>query len=529
VARWARQPLLLAYIAAGVVIGPVGLQLITDMSWIQRVAELGLAFLLLMVGLEIDLRKLLACGRPATVAGLLQVAGSAALGWLAAVAFSSTMVVVKLLSDRSEMDTVAGRLTLAILLLQDALAVVVLAIQPNVGGPLPLGAVGLSALKGLALVAATLSVSRFLLGPLFRAVAKSPELILLSSVSWCFLVCYAAMRAGFSIAMGALLAGVSMSVFPYSLEVVTKIRSLRDFFGPLFFVSLGMLLTVPSGRVLAAAGVLSALVVASRVVTVLPALRMLGYDNRMGLLSSFHLSQISEFSLVIVLVGASPQFRHVGSEVLSLIVLMLVVTCVVSTYMIQFSHPLVAAILRRWSSMVPADRSSKEAGPGVRPPTPIMLVGCFRIGSSLAYELLKIGKEFTVIDFSPEVSAGLRKLGVPCVYGDISHADTLEHAGVQHAAVLICPIPDDFQRGTDSGRLLAALRKINPHARIILTAESVRRALELYEAGADYVVVPRLMAAEYLQQVIERAEAGDLQELRAQEIMRLEARREVVP
>src|SRR5262245_1117423 len=231
VARMARQPLLLAYIAAGVLIGPVGLGWIHDRDSIQTLAELGLAFLLFIVGLEIDLKKLIASGKVAAVTTVVQVAGGAVLGWGvarllgfvglaaayigAAVAFSSTMIVVKLLSDRSELDTAAGRVTLGILLLQDVLAIIVLAVQPNLGGGAggdsALLKMGLSALKGIGLVAGTLAVSRWVLPLLLKSVAKFPEILLVTAISWCFLVCYAAIKADFSSAMGALIAGVSIS------------------------------------------------------------------------------------------------------------------------------------------------------------------------------------------------------------------------------------------------------------------------------------------------------------------------------
>ena len=545
-ARLARQPLLLAYIAAGVAIGPLGLKWVTDPASIQTLAELGLAFLLFIVGLEIDLKKLVASGKVAIVTTSIQVAGSALLGgWAAtllgfgglaaayigaAVAFSSTLIVVKLLSDRSELDTIAGRTTLAILLVQDVLAIVVLAVQPNLGGGeagAPLAAMGLSVLKGIALVGGTLLASRFLLPPLFRWVAMFPEIVLISAVSWCFLVCYASMQAGFSSAMGALLAGVSISAFPYALEVVAKIRTLRDFFVTLFFVSLGLLLVVPSAKLLGAAIILSGLVIASRLLTILPALRSLGLGNRVGLLSSIHLSQTSEFGLVILLIGASDQYRHVGADVVSLVVMILVITSVLSTYLVQSGHGIAAFLLRRITGTPleePLARRGRRAEPAG---APIVLVGCFRVASPLVHSLLEAGRPLQVIDFNPLVHRELEKLGVHCVYGDISHLDTLEEAGVREASVLVSSIPDDFLRGTSNRKLLESLKRLNPRAAVIVTAESVPAALELYEAGADYVLVPHLLSADRMLEMLETAAMGLLAETRAREIRQLTERRQV--
>jgi Kef-type K+ transport system membrane component KefB len=546
VARFARQPLLLAYIGAGLLIGPVGLGYVSDPASIQSLAELGLAFLLFIVGLEIDVRKLLASGRVATIATAVQTAGSALLGWGTArllgyeglsalylgiaVAFSSTMIVVKLLSDRSELDTLAGRLTLAILLVQDVLAVVVLAIQPSLGGGAEGGPVlqaSLSVAKGVALVGGALLAGRFVLPVVLRSVAKSPEILLVSAVSWCFLVCWAAMETGFSSAMGALVAGVSLSTLPYSIDVVAKIRSLRDFFVTLFFVSLGMLLPVPTPGLVFSALALSAVVIASRFLTIPPVMRLLGHDNRSGLLSAIHLSQISEFALVILLIGVSDRFRHIPSEIVSLGVMILVLTATGSTYLVQGSHTLVRRFVRLAGATPFEDPMSGTARREEHAEVPIVLVGCFRVASSLVHGLLDAGRTFRVIDFNPRTHRELLDLGVPCVYGDISHLDTLEHAGVARASILISSVPDDFLRGTSNRKLLDSLRGLNPSATIVVTAESAAQALELYAAGADYVLVPRLLAARRLLEVLDEAEAGGLDPVREREIARLEAGRDV--
>jgi Kef-type K+ transport system membrane component KefB len=210
--------------------GEIGLKQVNDPEAIGTLSELGLIFLLFIVGLEVDVKKLLGIGRVALPITLVQVVGSALLGWATAwalrmhgldavyialtVAFSSTMIAVKLLSDRSELDTSHGQMTLGVLLLQDVLAIGVLALQPNFSGGLSLLVVASALAKGALLIAGTWAISRFLLPRLFRWVAASPEMVLLSAISWCFLVCLAAQKLSFSVAMGALIAGVTMSAFP---------------------------------------------------------------------------------------------------------------------------------------------------------------------------------------------------------------------------------------------------------------------------------------------------------------------------
>ncbi len=569
-ARLLRQPLILAYIAAGVLIGPVGLGVVSDQQSIQTLAELGLAFLLFIVGLELDPAALAASGRAALIATSAQVAGSGALGWAAAralgwdglpalyigaaLAFSSTMIVIKLLSDRAELDTLPGRMTLAALLIQDVLAIAVLAVQPQLGaGGAEAGAgagggsaalaLALSLLKGAALVVGTLLARRFALPPLFRYAAHSLEILLLSAIAWLFAVSYAAMQAGFSVAMGALIAGVGLAHLPYTIEVIAKIQSLRDFFVTLFFVSLGMLVAVPTKHLLLATAVLSLLVVASRFLTLWPALRLVGFDNRIGVLCSIHLAQVSEFALVIVLIGVSGAHRHIGPDVVSLVVMTLIVTSTLSTYLVRWSDRIAAALVRALAGTPLGDRQMRaraaESAAGAqgegggegeaREAPPIVLVGCHRVASSLIDDLRRAGKRFSVIDFNPVVHARLQKMGIPCTYGDVGHLDTLEHAGVGRARFLVSSISDDFLRGTDNRKLLEALRKLNPEAKIFVTADSIRRALDLYQAGADFVIVPRVLAAERLLEAIEMAEAGELDLFREMEIERLAGREEVVP
>jgi len=574
VARLLRQPLLLGYIAAGIVIGPIGFGFVgaggdrESIEQISQLAELGLTFLMFIVGLEIDVKKLVRGGRQASLVTVVQVVGAVLLGWLAAVAlgfrsleavylgiavaFSSTMIVVKLLSDRGELDTLPGRTTVGVLLLQDVLAIVVLAIQPTLGGGAPGDAatgslppvvqMALAAVKGLLLVAVAVGVSRYVLPILFRWVAMLPEIMLLSAVTWCFLVCYVAVKLGFSPAMGALIAGASISAYPYTLDVVAKIRGLRDFFVTLFFVSLGMLLADPSlpgssggERVLAwlklgGMGLLLAVVVVlARFATVWPMARVLNYDNRVGVLSSLHLSQISEFALVVVILGGpAGMLKHVGPEVVSLVVVLMIITATASTYLIQSSHAITRLVVRHTRDTPLCDRISGDDHDRGSIAAPIMLIGCFRVGSSLVHELLKSGRRFSVIDFNPELRDRLQELNVPCLYGDISHLDTLCHAGVDQADVLVVPVSDDFLRGTDNMRLLACCRRINPKARIVVTAESIRHALSLYEQGADYVIVPRTLAAAEVASVIGRFDQADFAQWRQRQIDDLKSRTEVI-
>ncbi len=544
VARWLRQPLLLAYIGAGLLVGPPGLGIVQNQERIAELSELGLALLMFIVGLEIDLRKLVSSSRVGVPVGVGQVVLCSFLAWAAmqavgfgglpalylgvASAFSSTMIVVKLLSDKSELDTVDGRLTLGILLVQDVLAIVVLALQPNLQHPSLAPILG-SLVAGLGLVGGALLAARYALTPLFRWAAKSPEIVLISAISWCLLIGYLAVLADFSIAMGALIAGVTLSALPYTLDVVAKIRGLRDFFVTLFFVALGMQLELGSARVLFAAAVLSAVVVGSRFLTVLPMLVTAGFGARVGILSSLALGQTGEFALVIVSIGLA--LGHIDREVTSIIALTLVVTSTVSTYMVMSNHALARRAMDLLARFGLHEGGTPIAGEMMTAAEPgIILLGFHRTASSLLHMARHgpAGDPLHIIDFSPEAYQRLCALGVPVVYGDISHLDTLERVGVEHARIVLSTVSDDFLRSTSNMTLLRAVRRINPEARVIVCAETVAQARALYAAGADFVIMPRLEAARAFRTALDAIGAGTLAELRARAVADLADRDEVL-
>lgn len=328
-----KQPALLAYLLAGVLIGPeIGFRLITDPEIIEVISEIGLVLLLFIIGLEMDLKKLRASGKPVIVTGLTQFLICAALGipfflllgfrhgdpnapggefglfYLSATAaISSTMIVVKLLYDKLELDTLPGRITLGVLVFQDIWAIIVLALQPNLRNP-QISPLAASFVKGILLVVVSLLVSRYVLPRLFRSVAKIPELVLIMALAWCFLVCAAASYSGLSREMGALIAGVALSTFPYSLDVIAKVISIRDFFVTLFFVALGMKIPMPTASLLGLAALTSVFLIASRFLAITPVLYFMRYGHRVSLIPAVNLSQISEFSLVVASLGLA--FGH---------------------------------------------------------------------------------------------------------------------------------------------------------------------------------------------------------------------------
>ncbi|HET7466765.1 MAG TPA: cation:proton antiporter [Candidatus Dormibacteraeota bacterium] len=548
------QPLILAYLLAGVVVGPIGLRWVTDLDSIQTVAEIGLILLLFVIGLEIDIRKLAAAGPPMLVTGALQVPICIALGlgffaalgahvggndysliYLAAcMSLSSTLVVVKLLNDRMELDTLPGRITLGVLVIQDLWAVAMLAVQPNITNPdlLPLA---FSLSKGALLVVGSLAISKYVLPWLFRAVAKAPELVLVTALAWCFFLAGAASVIGLSREMGALIAGVSLSTFPYSLDVMAKAVSIRDFFVTLFFVALGMQIPKPTPQILELVAAASAFVILSRVV-VIPILYALRLGLRNSIVPAINLAQVSEFSIVLAFLGL--RSHQISSDILGVVILTFAVTSVVSTYMINASHAIQDPLTSLLKAIGLKDLDSEKAGEAAESGHyPVVFLGFFRDASTILYEFEHEGdveesKEFVskiqVIDFNPTVMRELRRRGIKVVYGDIAHADTLHHAGIEDAELVVSSITDDVLRGTSNLRLLQNVRNHAPRARIVLTTDHIPQALKFYDAGADFVFIPRLYSAAACARILRKGLKDGFEEVRRQAIGHLKQRQEVL-
>jgi Kef-type K+ transport system membrane component KefB len=529
IAKMLRQPVILGYIAAGVLLGEtVGIHAISTEA-IEPIAELGLILLLFMIGLEIDLKKLKQTGKAVATVGILQVPIATAMGvgvfallgfslangalaplYLGfACALASTMIVVKLLYDRFELDTTAGRVMLGILVFQDIWAILFLALQPNLRDP-ALSVLFVSFIKGVVVVAVSLLVSRYGLPVLFRSIAKIPELLVLGALAWCFAIVLLAAQLGLSTAMGALIAGVSLSTFPYNLDVIAKVVSLRDFFITLFFVTLGTKIQQPTMGVVGVAVAGSAFVIVSRFLTITPILAAFGKGSRVSFVSALDLGQVSEFSLVIVTIGV--KLGQIDDRVLGVVLWMLVITSVLSTYAITNSHtiylwlnPFLRMLGFRDADVVVKEGEDQHA-------RPIVFLGFARQASSLLEELIKedpsVVDRITVVDFNPEVRHGLELRRVHVIYGDISHADTLHHAKVPEARVILSTVPDSVLKGTSNVRILRQLKAMAPDARIIVNSDVLEHAREMYGEGASYVLIPRFVGATHLVPVVLAAEKG---------------------
>src|SRR5438309_3690091 len=353
-AHFFRQPLILAYLIAGFLIGPFGTGLVKSQDSINVISELGLIFMLFMIGLEIDLKKIVRAGKVILFAAGGQLLGGCLLGVLffvgiglslgggqfdavylcVACALSSTVIIVKVLYEKRELDTLPGRITLGVLVLQDIFAILFLAVQPSLAD-LQVSVILLSIARVVALVVTALALSRYVLPPLFHQIARRPELILLGALAWCFLIGEIAEKLHLSREMGSLVAGVSLSTFPYALDVTAKVTTLRDFFITLFFVALGMTIPIPNLPVIGLALTIATFTVVSRVVTTFVPLYLMKQGLRASLLPAINLAQISEFSLVVIQTGVAD--HHIAAQTANAASFAFVVLAVLSTFVMTRS------------------------------------------------------------------------------------------------------------------------------------------------------------------------------------------------
>ena len=562
-------PAIAGYILAGIVAGPLALGLVTDAANIDTIAELGFVLLLFVIGLEIDITKILKSGRTILLTGALQypliilfgflvatICGAIGFGALVGnslaalyvgmvIGCSSTLLVVKLFQEAFELDTVPGRVALGLLVIEDVWAIVVIVIQPNLNHPevLPILAsfAGIAILGGIAFLCA-----RTLIPIGFRWIAKVPEIILVGAIAWCFAVVFLGASFDYSTeqifgwhthfnvgsGMGALIAGATIASLPYSTEIITKVSVVKDFFVTLFFVGLGLSIPAPSGfGVLILALVIAAAAIAARQVVVFPLLYFTGLDQRNAEVTAVHIAQISEFSLVIAFLGAD--LGHITPDLKSAIIFGFVLTALATTPLYHAAYRIHAALaptLRRIGFKDPP-----EAAEVAEEEWRLALLGFHRVASSLLHDIARddppLVAKTLVVDFSVTLHERIRQAGAHVEYGDLSNPDTLHHAGVGNARVVVSTVPDDLMRGTDNRRLVAAVRKINPKAIIIANAVTLAEVEAIYAAGADYVFLSRVDTAQALGEAIGQALNGSLSEYRAareDEHGKLAARREVL-
>ncbi|MFH1276145.1 MAG: cation:proton antiporter [Candidatus Woesearchaeota archaeon] len=535
--RLIKQPQILAYVLVGILITPV-LKLITDTSIIESMSIIGIAFLLFIVGLEIDLKSLKNVTLVSVLGGAIRIillfvgvfSISLLLGFVSLEAayiglmfsFSSTMIVMKLLSDKRELNTLHGRIVIGILLLEDIIAIFAISILNSING-FTISLFGLALLKFLSLFAIAYLSSKYLFPKMFSFAAKKHELLLITSLAVCFIFSLAYHYLGFSIAIGAFIAGVTLGNLQFSTEIIAKVRSLRDFFSLLFFVSLGMGLSLSViKRMWLPLIVFLVIIVFIKPFITMTITSLFKYTKKPAFLTAISLAQVGEFSLIIAAQGLL--LGHISQDLFSLIVIITLFSITLTSYMIKYDHQLYSFLETPLKIFNIFTTEGLEYLPNEIKPK-VILCGHNRIGYSVLKNFRKMKKKILIIDYNPEIISKMVKGGYHCLYGDVTDEEIIERMNLKNITMLISTVPDLH----DNYLLIRKVREVNKKAKIIVNAVETEDALKLYEHGADYVVLPHFLGGEHVSNMIVnlRKKKIKLHEERARHIEHIKERQDI--
>lgn len=511
-AQLAKQPLIVSYIFVGIALGPAVFNVVSSAEAIELFAQLGIAILLFLVGLKLDVHLIRSIGVVAVVAGLGQVLATTALGFLlawalglgivpalfAAIAltFSSTIIIVKVLSDKRELDQLHGQIAVGILIVQDILVIIAMVAVVAVGSPGQQRTSGqlLVTLGGTAAFLGVVALlALFVLPRLLARLAKSQELTLLFGVGWAISLAATSQLIGITMEIGAFVAGVALASTPYRESLSGRMTSLRDIMILFFFIELGASLTFEGAAdQIIPALVLSVFVILGKPLIVLAIMGLMGYRSQVSFKTGMALAQISEFSLIFIALGFS--MGQVDQSLLALVTLVGVVTITVSTYFILYSDSLYRALapLLRVFERDDAEKSGLEERQAH--PYDAIVVGAGRLGSSVINGLLDKGARLLVVDHNPEALRAPRERGAETLFGDVSEPEFAGSLPFNEADAVICTAPE---RGTNLA-LLETLQRRGFTGNICLTAMDDTTAALLAENPAVSVIRPLHMAASHI-------------------------------
>ncbi len=512
-----RQPLILAYLGAGILIGPLGLNLVDNMEVMHIMAQIGIMLMLFLVGLEMNPEKLRHLGPVALLAGGGQVLATSFLGYLLCMAFgipwtqaiyialalgfSSTVIAIKLIYDKKDSNTLYAQASISILLFQDFLAIVALFVLSS----LHQGQEGQSAMdfaqvlgKGALLIGLSVLAARKVLGRLYSVIAGSGELLVLFSFAWAFMVALASEWAGFGVEIGAFIAGVSLAGLPYAFEISVKGKVVRDFFITIFFVTLGagMVFSSLSHSALQIA-VFSALVLIGNPIIVLLLMNLLGYEKRTAFFTGLAIANISEFSLILIAMGYSA--GYLDQQVVSAMTMVAILTMLLSSYAMTHNNWLYSKLKPLLSRLEIRKPFARLAGKSGAMRNHVVLIGCGQMGNQIAEQIRAFKEELLVADHDARVIQKMIERKIPCVFGDVEDEELLEELDLAHAELVISTISSP----EDTLFLIRHISRLPKSARpmLMVTAETGREGLDFFRKGADYVILKPYLGAVHVQEV----------------------------
>lgn len=504
--RLLRQPLIIGHIITGILVGPSGFALIKSVETVEVFSKIGIALLLFIIGLGLNPRIIKEVGKVALIAGTAQVALTVLVGVVVgtlfgfgktesivlgtALSFSSTIIILKILSDKKEQSRLYGKITVGILLLQDIVATIALLVFAAQSGEdgFAFSTLLLLVGKGLAIGLPLIAVGMYVLPKLHNLIAGSQEFLFLFSIGWGFGIAALFQTAGFSLEVGALFAGVSLASLPYTQEISSRLRPLRDFFVVVFFIDLGASLSFSNfGDIIPLIGAILLVVLIIKPWIVLTTMGFLGYTKRTSFKTSVSLGQISEFSLVLSALALAE--GKISDNLAAALTIVALVSIALSTYACYFDDGLFQFIENHFYMFERAKTHSDRAN---RHAHELVLFGYRRGGHEFVRVYQSLKKKFVVIDYDPEVIDELERAKIEYVYGDATDKELLDEINLSQARMVVSTITD-FQTNSS---LAKTVEEANHNVVLIAHADTLEEAAQLYEMGASYVMLPHYIGSE---------------------------------
>jgi len=519
--RFLKQPLIVGYILAGILVGPQFLHTLQAKEHVELFSKIGITILLFIVGLSLNPKVIREVGKVSLVTGLGQVIFTSIVGFVIALilgidkiaavyisialTFSSTIIILKLLSDKDDVNKLYGKISIGFLLVQDIVATIILLFVSSFAGAGNtdlLTLLGLILLKGLGLFLVLYLIINYVLPPFSHFLATSQELLFLFSIAWGLAFATMFYILGFSIEIGALIGGVSLSLTPYADGVASKLKPLRDFFIVLFFILLGseMMLDTIS-IILLPALIFSVFVLIGNPIIVIILMNLLGFKRRTGFQAGLTVAQISEFSLILATLGFN--VGHLDKQTLSLITLVGLITIAGSTYLILYSDHIYNRVekLLRFLEFKKSRKEKKSDNENAD----LILLGFDRVGKDFIDSFKKLNKSYIVVDFNPLLIQRMQEENIPFKFGDVEDVEFLHELNLAHVKLVVSTIP--YYKS--NALLIKNIRSVNTHAIIIVVCHEVKEAKELYKLGATYVIMPHYLGARYASHMIERLQLDE--------------------
>lgn len=495
-----KQPLILGYILTGLLLGPFVLNIIGSTELIESFSTIGIALLLFIIGLGMDIRGLGKLGKTVllivcAILGVVSTVGfviSLVFGFVGidafliglALFFSSTIIIVKLLSDKKEQNRLHGQIAIGVILVDDIIATLALLfIAASQNGGLHLNEIFLLLIKGVFITGLLTFCAIKILPKLTRYIANSQELLFLSAMAWGFGIASLFEHAGFSIEIGALFAGVALANSPYAREIGARLKPLRDFFIILFFISLGESMNLASiSSSITLALILSLAVIILKPLVILITMGLMGYSKHVSYKTGVHLSQISEFSIIMIMLAVNSGV--VSEGIGTLITLVAILTISISTYLILYDDVIYDKFILHLKIKL-FDREVTKKERSKRASTQLLLFGYNDGGSDFIKVFKSLNKRYLVIDYDPSVIEHLDNNEIPAIYGDVTDNEFLEELGLGNIELIVSTFTDF----PSTKQMVASCAQLAPKSTIICQANNQTEALELYEMGCTYVVI----------------------------------------